>query len=50
LKTAYDTGLPHGFTMPFVELGEYMHSLAGAVLKDQPDNPGNAVSSGFFAV
>jgi DNA-binding NarL/FixJ family response regulator len=31
--------------MPFVELGEYMYGLAGAVLKDHPDNPGNATSS-----
>jgi LuxR family maltose regulon positive regulatory protein len=45
LKKAYDAGLPHGLVMPFVELGEYMHGLAGAVLKDHPDNPGNAAVS-----
>jgi ATP/maltotriose-dependent transcriptional regulator MalT len=31
--------------MPFVELGEYMHSLTGAILKDHPDNPGNAATN-----
>jgi LuxR family maltose regulon positive regulatory protein len=39
LKTAHDAGLPHGFFMPFVELGEHMHSLAGALLKDHRDIP-----------
>jgi LuxR family maltose regulon positive regulatory protein len=41
LKKAYAVALPHGMVMPFVELGGYMHGLAGAILKDHPDNPGN---------
>jgi DNA-binding CsgD family transcriptional regulator len=42
LKRACDVGLLHGFSMPFVELGEHMHSLAGALLKDHPGIPENA--------
>jgi DNA-binding CsgD family transcriptional regulator len=49
LKKAYDAGLPHGLVMPFIELGEYMHDLAGAVLKDHPDNPGNAANAAVNA-
>jgi LuxR family maltose regulon positive regulatory protein len=44
LKKAGDTGRPHNFVMPFIEHGEYMHSLVSAVLKDRPDNPGNAAT------
>jgi DNA-binding CsgD family transcriptional regulator len=47
LKKAYDIGLIHGLTMPFVELGENMHSLASALLKDHPDNPANAKIAGI---
>ncbi|MDR1373343.1 MAG: LuxR C-terminal-related transcriptional regulator, partial [Treponema sp.] len=45
LKKAYDAGLPHGFFMPFVELGEYMHSLVNAIFKDHPDTPANAANA-----
>jgi LuxR family maltose regulon positive regulatory protein len=45
LKKACDAGLPHGLVMPFVELGEYMHSLTGAILKDHPDHPENAAAN-----
>ncbi|MDR1105977.1 MAG: LuxR C-terminal-related transcriptional regulator, partial [Treponema sp.] len=47
LKKAYDVGLLHGFSMPFVELGEHMHSLTGALLKDHPDIPGDAGIAGI---
>jgi LuxR family maltose regulon positive regulatory protein len=47
LKKAYDIGVLHGFAMPFIELGEYMHGLAGAILKSRPDDPANAEISGI---
>jgi LuxR family maltose regulon positive regulatory protein len=47
LKRAYDTGLPHGIVMPFIELGEYMHALAGAVLKD---DPGDSAKAGILSI
>jgi LuxR family maltose regulon positive regulatory protein len=50
LKKAYDAGLPHGLVMPFIELGEYMHGLAGAILKDHPDNPGNVAAKAASSV
>jgi LuxR family maltose regulon positive regulatory protein len=46
LKKAYDTSRPHGFVMPFIEIGEYMHGLVSAILKDYPDTPENAEISG----
>jgi LuxR family maltose regulon positive regulatory protein len=36
LKKAYDAASPHGLTMPFVEMREYMHSLGGILLKTYP--------------
>ncbi|MDR1144301.1 MAG: helix-turn-helix transcriptional regulator, partial [Spirochaetaceae bacterium] len=45
LKKACDAGLPHGMVMPFVELGEYMHSLVSAILKDHPDNLENTAAN-----
>jgi LuxR family maltose regulon positive regulatory protein len=47
LKKAYDIGLTHGLTMPFVELGENMHSLVSALLKGHPDNSGNTEIAGI---
>jgi LuxR family maltose regulon positive regulatory protein len=47
LKRAYDAGRPHDFVMPFIELGEYMHGLAGDILKSRPDDPANAGISGI---
>jgi LuxR family maltose regulon positive regulatory protein len=47
LKRACDAALPHGLVMPFVELGEDMHSLAGALLKGHRDDPANADISGI---
>jgi LuxR family maltose regulon positive regulatory protein len=46
-KRAYDACLPHGLVMPFIELGEHMHSLAGAILKGLPDDPAGADSAGI---
>jgi LuxR family maltose regulon positive regulatory protein len=36
LKKAYDAASPHALNMPFVELREYMHSMAGILLKTYP--------------
>jgi LuxR family maltose regulon positive regulatory protein len=47
LRRAYEVSLPHGLVMPFIEMGEYMHSLAGALLKGHPDTPANAAIAGI---
>ncbi|MDR1430232.1 MAG: LuxR C-terminal-related transcriptional regulator [Spirochaetaceae bacterium] len=47
LKKAYDTGQPHGLVMPFIELGDYMHSFLSALLKDHPDDPANTEIAGI---
>jgi LuxR family maltose regulon positive regulatory protein len=39
LKKAYDAASPHALNMPFVELREYMHSIAGLLLKTYPKGP-----------
>ena len=40
LKNTYDAARPNGLNMPFVELGEHMYSLTGALLKAHPDGLG----------
>jgi DNA-binding CsgD family transcriptional regulator len=35
LRQAYNAASPHSLDMPFIELGEYMSVLAGAVLKER---------------
>jgi DNA-binding CsgD family transcriptional regulator len=40
LKNAYDAARPNGLYMPFIELGEHMYSLTGALLKAHPDGLG----------
>ncbi|MDR1505835.1 MAG: LuxR C-terminal-related transcriptional regulator, partial [Treponema sp.] len=47
LKRAYDAGQSLGFVMPFIELGEYMHDLTGAVLKGHSEDPAKAEISGI---
>jgi LuxR family maltose regulon positive regulatory protein len=47
LKKAYDIAVIHGLIMPFAELGENMHSLVSALLRDHPDNPANAEIGGI---
>jgi LuxR family maltose regulon positive regulatory protein len=41
LKKAYDTARPNALNMPFIELGECMHSLIGAFLKAHPEGSKN---------
>jgi LuxR family maltose regulon positive regulatory protein len=40
LKKACDAAKPNGLNMPFIETGEHMHSLIGALLKAYPDGFG----------
>jgi LuxR family maltose regulon positive regulatory protein len=41
LKKAYDIAKPKALNMPFIELGEHMHSLIGAFLKAHPEGSKN---------
>ncbi|MDR1307737.1 MAG: LuxR C-terminal-related transcriptional regulator [Treponema sp.] len=47
LKKAYAAARPNAFDTPFIELGEHMHSLAGALLKAPPDDPHSAERAGI---
>jgi LuxR family maltose regulon positive regulatory protein len=47
LKKAYDAARPYGLNTPFIELGETMHSLTGAILRAQPADPYSAESAGI---
>jgi DNA-binding NarL/FixJ family response regulator len=47
LKKAYDAARPYALNMPFIELGEAMHSLAGAILRVPSADPQGAESTGI---
>ncbi|MDR2662943.1 MAG: LuxR C-terminal-related transcriptional regulator, partial [Treponema sp.] len=47
LKKAYDIARPWALNMPFIELGEAMYGMAGAILKIPPSDPHSAESAGI---
>ena len=46
LLEAYNTALPNGLSMPFIELGKDMRTLTAAALKEPKNSKGEGVSSG----